>query len=213
MASKNIALLALAFALAPLSASATSITDLFNTGVDGAGSVIADGATDSHYTIISSPGGAQIATKTPAGYPNGVWLANDSTSAWIGLDTPQTVGPADFYTYRTTFTLDANTVLSSVAISGAWGTDDYGFDIVINGVSTSQTSGSFYTLTNFAINSGFQVGTNSIDFLVYNSGGPTGLRVEDLVGTYQSVPDGGLTAIMLGSSLLGLVAFRRKFAK
>ncbi|MCX6955064.1 MAG: hypothetical protein NTV51_23160, partial [Verrucomicrobia bacterium] len=121
---KSITLLSLSLVLAPLAASAASITDLFNTGVNGSGTVIADGATDSHYTIFSAPNGAQIATKTAAGYPLGVWQDNDSDSAWIGPNTATASGPVGYYVYRTTFTLAANAILSSVSINGFWGTDD-----------------------------------------------------------------------------------------
>lgn len=217
MFNKTSLLLALALAVAPLSVSAATITDLYNTGVNNSGTVLSDSTVDSHYTITSAPSGAQSSTKTPAGYPFGYWLANDSDSAWIGLNTYQSQGAVGNYTFHTTFTLAANAILSSASISGLWGTDDYGLNIYINGVSTGYTTSGFSSLGSFAINSGFVTGTNTLDFVVYNTGGPIGLRVDNLVGSYQtssaSVPDGGLTVLLLGSAFTGLVALRRKSAK
>lgn len=214
MKSKNCLLFAFALALTPFSASAGTITiaDLFNTGVNSTGAVLADGTVDSHYTITAAPNGAQVATKTPAGYPFPNWAANDSNSAWIGLNTASASGPVGNYTYHTTFTLAANAILSSVSINGLWGTDDQALAVYINGLSTGLTLTGFSTLSAFSINSGFHAGANTLDFVVYNGSGPTGLRIDNMVGTYQA-PDGGLTAMLLGASMLGLVAFRRRFAK
>jgi hypothetical protein len=49
---------------------------------------------------------------------------------------------------------------------------------------------------------------NTIEFEVFNGGGPAGLIV---AGTATvSLPDGGCTVALLGSALVGLRAFRRK---
>jgi len=210
---KTITLLSLSLLVAPLAASAATISDLFNTGVNGSGAVIADGAIDSHYTILAAPNGAQVAAKTAAGYPLGVWQNNDSDSAWIGPNTSEANGPGGYYVYRTTFTLAANAILSSVSISGFWGTDDFGSNLFINGVSTGQTAGFASVASAFSVTSNFHVGVNTLDFQVGNSGGPTGLRVDGISGSYQTsgVPDGSLTVMLLGASLLGMLAFRRKF--
>ena len=70
----------------------------------------------------------------------------------------------------------------------------------INGVSTGQQAGFATTWTAFAITSGFVAGTNTLDFIVQNSGGPTGVRVE-MSGTADrlggGVPEPASWAMML----------------
>src|SRR5262249_42316945 len=68
---------------------------------------------------------------------------------------------------------------------GGWATDDSGQDIIINGQSTGITAGGFGGLTLFPPGAGqglFQAGENTLEFLVVNGSGPTGLRVEAVVG-------------------------------
>lgn len=209
-------LLALA---APPAARADAITGLFNTGVDGTGTVLAGGVDDPHYTIVSAP--------TPAGMSdvvlnpiNGSWSANDAVSQWIGPDQYGSTGnngdPGN-YIYRTTFTLAANVDLGSVVLTGLWATDNNGTDILINGLSTGQVSPVYYALGAFAVTSGFVTGLNTLDFLVTNLSGvvnPTGLRVTELAGTFETavgIPaPAALPLMALG--VAGLAAVRRRRA-
>lgn len=46
----SFALMSAAAMIAPISAGAQTINDLFNTGVDASGTLLADGSIDPHYT-------------------------------------------------------------------------------------------------------------------------------------------------------------------
>lgn len=111
-------------------------------------------------------------------------------------------GPAGNYTYATQFILPPTTNLSTVSVSGLWGTDDWGLDIEINTIPTGQVRHGFTTLVPFSITSGLQIRLNTIEFLVQNAGGPTGLRVDKIRGDYSLVPEPG-TPVRLGGGWPG----------
>ncbi len=195
---------------------AFSISNLYNTGVNDSGAVLGNSVIDPHYALTSqpAPGGLQAVT-TPPGYPIPPWVANSTTSRWIGLNTTSAIGPVGSYTYETTFTLPNLANLATVSINGLWSTDNNGLDILINGISTGQTTtfASFSSLSNFTIGSGFQIGSNTLSFVVNNGAtvaNPTGLRVEGIQGTYDTtsvpVPEpltilGSVIALGFGSTL------------
>src|SRR5262249_46915482 len=98
------------------------------------------------------------------------------------------------------------------SISGLWAQDNSGVDILINGVSTGQLGGGFGGFTAFAINSGFVAGTNTIDFIVNNGGGPTGLRVE-MTGSASPVTGGipePASLVLMGAGLAAFALYRRR---
>lgn len=187
-------------AFEPTEVSAVPIVNLYNTGLDSVGNYLATSAPDGNYSVISSP----LGPFTPVAVDDTVypfpafWIANNPTaSRWIGTTAVNSDGPNGNYLYRTTFSLPAS--FASATISGVWGTDDPGLDILINGSSTSQVSGGFSTLVPFSVTSGFVAGLNTLDFLVANvGGGPTGLRVDKIAGNYL-IPEPG-------SCLLGLIS-------
>jgi hypothetical protein len=171
---------------------AAVITDLRNTGLDGAGNYIAaHGAADGNYFLLSAPAAYPTVTVDDTVWPiapNGPWVINSAGSRWIGPDINGN-GIGGAYVYRTTFTVPANAILNTVNVSGLWSVDDFGTDIVINGNSTGQTKLGFTTLAPFSVTSGFVFGLNTLDFHVANAFpgqlNPTGLRVDRVVGTYQ----------------------------
>jgi hypothetical protein len=206
---------AVAIVVAVLSSSAVwavPLAGLFNTGVDSSGNAwVTAGVPDIHYNVIASPSGAFVpVTVDDTVYPFPPWVANNPASRWIGPAALNANGPSGFYTYRTTFNVPSNAILSTVMISGLWGTDDPGNDILINGASTFQTSAGFTSLVPFSINSGFVVGPNTLDFLLFNAGGPTGLRVDQIQGKYQQVPEPATVFSLLGGALLLLLRGRRR---
>jgi hypothetical protein len=174
------------------------IPDLFNTGVDNTRTVLADGAVDPHYSLIVNPdtGSPDAIVEDSTVFPivAGPWLANSSTSKWIGPRFNTSASAVGLYTYRIMIDLTGRDP-STVVIIGRWSTDNAGRDILVNGVSTGNPQNlGFNVYTPFAIassNATFVVGANSIDFIVENVQAPgyTGLRVE-IDKSNVSIPPG-----------------------
>ena len=76
---------------------------IFNTGVDGTGTVLPNATLgDPHYSLISSPGTTSIRVATSAiGYPIPPWVGDNLLSRWIGpVGDDDLDGPSGTYTYR-----------------------------------------------------------------------------------------------------------------
>jgi hypothetical protein len=207
----------LVLAVAATSANAAFVvsTDLFNTGVDSSGNSLADGTIgDPHYALVVVPGGtSDIRVRTSAGgFPIGPWLGDEAQSAWIGPNNDGAVdGPGGSYAYRTTFTIPANVYLPAVTIAGKWAADDNSSTndaISLNGNFVSIGNNGFGVYTNFSIGSTFLVhGVNTLDFIVTNGGGPTGLRVSGISAT--AVPEPASLGLF---GVAGLALVRRRKA-
>lgn len=208
-------------AMVTVTTEAVLITDLYNTGVDATGNVLSDYGIDTHYSITSPTG--YIATAVPVdGYPIGTpwWVANSSQSRWIGPASPSnsnSYGPdGGLMTFSTSFSIANEADLSSVQVSGLIAADDTVSDVLLNGTSFGSIFSGFTTLQPFSLTSGFRAGTNTLDFVVQNSTGfgnanPTGLRIEDLSGSYDlttpiPVPS---SLILLSLGLSGTCFIRR----
>jgi hypothetical protein len=78
-------------------------------------------------------------------------------------------------------------------------------DVLINGLSTGNAVPvpGYESFHDFSISGGFVPGVNTLDFLVLNGAGPTGLRVE-MIGTAVPEP-GGL--MLFGVAAGGLTVF------
>jgi hypothetical protein len=206
-----------AWALA-VSAQAATI-DVFSTGVDGTGSVVAAGSVDAHYSLVSGPvtGG----TVVPTSIPSPPWIANTATAQWIAPNYDQSFNNPyagggnlpGLYVYETTFDLtglDASTAV----ITGGYASDDGG-EIWLNGVNLGVSTGTppYSALTAFTINSGFLAGVNTLQFRVTNTGlasdpwtgpqgqNPTGLYVS-ITSTYaRPIPEPN-SLIFFGTGVL-----------
>lgn len=191
----------LALALFPInveSVHAASISGLFNTGVNGTGNVLPSGSPDPHYTVVETGIPAVTMTSIP-----GVYMPNGSTSSWIWQNAsgwPTNVTR----TFRTTFDLTGFNP-NTASISGFWATDNFGLDILINGISTSLTNSDFRSFTPFTISSGFTNGVNVLDFVVQDVGFSSGFRVDGVAGTADSVSQAIPTPALL-PGLLGMGA-------
>lgn len=186
---------------------------LFNTGTDPTNTAwLPANVTDIHYFYTLSQTANPPVTVDATNWPifGGPWVANNANSRWIGPD-QSSQGPAGNYTYATLFTLPANTNLATVNVSGMWATDDPGLDIEINNISTGQASAGFSTLVPFSITGGFQIGVNTIEFLVQNAGGPTGLRVDRIRGDYSLIPEPA-TLGLAAAGLAVIATIRRRAA-
>jgi hypothetical protein len=216
---KRIALIGFAIAAIASSSYAAPII-IYNTGVSDAGVPLAHGSDELHYTLEVVPGGTtdvQVLTSS-GGFPIGPWLGDNLTSAWMGPDTFQADGPIGLYTYQTTFDLTGLNP-ATAALTGQWSADNTGVSILLNGLPTLNIPApGFGGWTPFSIGPGlasFAAGTNTLQFLVENAGGPTGLRVEFFSATADPV---GPSAVPEPTSMLlfgtGVVALaRRRFAK
>ena len=200
--------------------SSAATVQLFNTGVDSLGAVLADGVIgDPHYRLISTPAATPASTSdiriitAASGYPIPPYIGDNLFSRWIGPNNDADVnGPVGSYTYRTTFDLTGFDI-STASITGGWSTDNNGLDILINGTSLGYTTdfAQFSTgFSAFSVGSGFVMGLNTLDFVVNNGGGPTALRVE-LSGTADllAVPEPG-TLALFALAALGAGLVRRR---
>ena len=212
-------LLAAAVVTTATASQALPISSLFNTGVDASGVVLANFANEAHYALTSAPSGSsatlRVATQAN-GFPIPPWIGDNSVSAWVGPSGSADLdGPVGVYTYRTTFDL-TGLLASTASISGQWSVDNQGFDILLNGVSNGSTATDFQSFYAFSLLSGFVDGVNTLDFVVNNQGGPTGLRVEatgsaDRAALLEEVAVPEPASLMiLGSGLLVAGLLRRK---
>jgi len=200
-----------AFLMLPVAADAVPITGLFNTGVNASGAPLANNAAELHYSLVSVPSGTtSVRVATAAnGFPIPPWLGDNGVSAWIGpTGAADLTGPAGNYDYRTTFQLSALEA-AAATIDGQWSVDNTGVNILLNGVSTGNTANDFQAFYTLSIHSGFIAGINVLDFIVNNSGGPTGLRTQ-LVGAIAIPEPASIVLVAMG--LFGLVMARRKRA-
>lgn len=198
-------------------AQAASIVGLFNSGTDANNVALVggNGLVDTHYTIISSTSGG-VLPRQAVTYTNTAYVANDANSRWISLNSNGNPG-SNTTVYRLTFDLTGLDA-STASISGTWAADNFG-SILLNGNATgfaltgSPTS-NFNRKHAFTLSSGFVSGINTLDFSVGDTGQPTALRVDDLVGTADlaaAVPEPGTWALLiLGFGIIGAGMRRRE---
>ncbi|MCL4178047.1 MAG: immunoglobulin domain-containing protein [Verrucomicrobia bacterium] len=162
------------------------VPGVFDTGVDDQHAVLADNSADTHYRLTVNPDNAAVTeplVQDSTVFPivGGTWLFNSDLSKWIGPRFETSAAAGGDYTYELTFDLtgfDPGTAI----LMGNWATDNVGLDLKLNGTSTGlQNNAQFGSLTAFSLESGFQRGVNTLEFVVNNaSEGYTGLRVENL---------------------------------
>jgi hypothetical protein len=225
------ALLALAI---PVVTSAAPITDLFSTGLDASGTLLPNGGTDPHWTVISSPtisGTPNFYNGSAKAYYITAWTpTNQANSQWIsmpngGNDTTEFVPTDQFvegavyefvpqdYVYQTTFTLPADFVTAE--ITGRWVADNEGIAMKLNG-ATKPFGSIVDGFQTFSITDGFVAGSNTLSFDVRNlrqvaeNFNPTGMQVQ-LSGTYAVPEPTGMGLAASGLAVAGGLGIRRRF--
>jgi hypothetical protein len=202
---KNLAAaLAGAVALVALSAAShASTVSIYSTGVDNSGNVVA--GADQHYT---SPTGPTTPYLHPAYAPNG------ADSQWIGGSTFPAFVPVD---YTVHFTLAE---AGDAILTGSWGVDNEGLDILINGNSTGISllgllTTNFSQLHSFATtlaqSAFFHVGDNTLTFRIQDLGNPGALRTAGLSVTATPIPP-AILLFMTALGGMGFLGYRRRGA-
>lgn len=149
---------------------------IFGTGLDAFGGLLAAGASDSHYTMAEVGDIPQVISSLP-----GTYAPNNAQSQWIWQNAQGNPGKVT-RTFSTTFDLTGFD-FTTASISGAWGVDNNGLSISLNGVNTGVTPllgslvSNFSSLHAFTISSGFQAGINTLTFVTEDTGRPGAFRV------------------------------------
>jgi hypothetical protein len=177
------------------------LSALYTTGEGGTA-----GSADLHYSLVSAPGGFTTAfvvspshnaanwVATSTGGP--LWLSPVSVAAGSSLPSGYSSGNYTPYDYRTTFTSSA---VGTYTFTSTFAADD-SVAIKLNGTTVA--------------------GTNTLDFLVYNTGnpagtttygGPSGLLVTDL--TAIAVPEPSTIWVALLGGAAGITVSLRRWKR
>ncbi len=201
----------LALALLAVSVPAQAQT-IFSTGVDSAGNQLALGASDPHYTSLTTGNPAQVQNTQLYGLqsPTSRWIWNNANTNDIGNSTP------GVHSFTTTFTLTAGQASSSY-ITGKFAADNRAL-VYLNSTLIGATSNGpnnnqgFSAFANFSSNVGLIAGVNTLRFEVTDEGGFSGLNVDKaaVVAASAAPEPGSLALLVLGA--VGGVFVRRRVA-
>ena len=162
---------------------------IYNTGLSDNRMLLADGQVDPHYRLVvnpNNPASSASVVQDSTAWPiaGGPWVQNSSISKWIGPTLNTSGAAAGNYSYQLTVDLTGYDP-STAFLAGSWAADDTG-SIFLNGADTGfRSTNYFVSFSTFTLANGFVSGTNLIEFRVSNAASPTGLRVENLLGTAQ----------------------------
>lgn len=153
---------------------------LHATGLGSDDTPLADGEVDPHWSVRLN-GGSELTpyVQTEATGYVGFWMRPSETSKFISpfSDTIDSSGNGQFI-YETAFTLVDAPAAQDLMIYCA--SDNEMLSVEVNGNALSGVvGGSYSTFQALAVPADFlTTGANAIEFLVNNSGGPTGFRAE-----------------------------------
>ena len=198
-------LFAVALATSSLAAHADTISGLHNTGQG-----LAAGVADVNYKVTDTTSSISTPYVAANVYPIGAWMPNTPASQWLALTTNASdTLPQGIYDWKVKFDLSGFDA-ASASFSGRFSADNTSV-AYLNG-NVLGTSAGYSSWSNFSTQAGFFVaGVNTLEFVVANQGGPTGLRVEFLDTSVVAVPEPETYAMLLaGLGLMGFLARRRK---
>ncbi|MFT3868631.1 MAG: hypothetical protein QM715_09040 [Nibricoccus sp.] len=193
-----------AMALQAQAGTATSITGLYTTGLDGAD----NGTRDDHWKM--SDGNFAYVVSNNNVTSNG-WVANGTSAKWISYASNGSSGlGSGTYTYTLSFNIagSGTGAVSGVNVYMTLAVDDSAIITVNggNGVSTTG-SGQWSRTQNVTLSNGFVIGTNTITITVSNSGsGPSGVMVSSISGVVPEV--GAWIPLAMAFGLLAWARFR-----
>jgi hypothetical protein len=170
-------------ATAPFTLAVNGYTYTYFNGLAASSGQNVTNGRDNSYQIVADTTG-QLVAPAPAFVVTslaGGWDAIPG-AVWIGPSADQSNATRDGCcantsdTYQTAFTISGST--SGVALNLTVSADDY-VDVLLNGnsVFSHPNAAMWSTPVSFSINSGFVSGKNTLDFVVTNVSGPTGLIV------------------------------------
>lgn len=161
------------------------VPGLYNTGVDDIGDPLPIGSDELHYDYS---GPVDPPAQVLAGHIN--WVVPPVGSAWIGPANGDISVPVGDYVYTLEFDLTGLDP-DIASIKGELAADNVA-SIWLNGVDTGfvhpDGTSSFRSLEPFLIKAGFVQGVNTLDFLVNNNVGPSGLLIANLQGYALPLP-------------------------
>lgn len=183
---------------------------LYDTGLNASGGLLSGGASDPHYSIVSSPSGTSVAHRVN-GLPLG-WVANTATAQWISFSSNTPAEASGTYDYQLGLTnIPAGQI---VTISGSVAADDQinilANDTLVFSLTTNPNyDGSLNAFSFSFLSSG--TGADILDFDVLNTTNNTteGLIVNNLSGSYSPVPEPREWTLVVLLGACGLIAVRK----
>lgn len=155
--------------------------DLYSTGVDDDSALLGNNADDKHWSLVGSPSGTSNYQKNRLN--NTTTSYSTSTARHIGWAAGSV--PAGQYTYESdAFNIPASVDPNDVKLVFEVMPDDQLIEIQVNGVTKSYTLSNTPSWNNPATvtlpTGTFSTYVNQLKIVINNTGGPTGLRVDQI---------------------------------